>query len=190
MKATDEVKGEWIAGVKKHFRDLGLGDGQLRDIYTRHLKLTQIISSAAFSVILTKSAIYKKDLDLEEWAWKMLFQRLRMRTQETNAPIIVLHDNGSRNAAIRAHLRRFRRIDWVSGMTLSAPLLIEDPTPRDSQQSYFVQLADLCAFAASRRIMPSKGRRANICHPDMWNALGSARLVKASGRGDGIIAWP
>ncbi|WP_370291527.1 DUF3800 domain-containing protein [Nocardioides sp.] len=187
---TQEVKGEWISGVKKHFRDLGLGDGQLRDIYTSHLKATQVVSSGSFAVIIQKDKVMKRDLDIEEWAWKMLFQRLRLRSRATNAPIVVIHDNGSRNDAIRAHLRRFRRFDWVAGAAHDAPLLIEDASPRDSQQSYFVQLADLAAFSASRRITPAKGKRGNICHPGMWNELGSARLAEVSPRGDGIVAWP
>lgn len=190
LRMRDEVKGEWIAGVKKHFRDLGLGDGQLRDIYTRHLAVAPVVSSAVFGVVILKKQVQKVSLDLEEWAWQYLLQRLRMRTRETGAPIIIVHDNGSRNAATRAQIRQFRRWSWVNGQQIAAPLLIEDPIPRDSQHSYFVQLADLAAFAATRRIMPSKGKRANLCPPDMWQNLGTARLTKASGRGDGIVAWP
>lgn len=190
LRMRDEVKGEWIAGVKKHFRDLGLGDGQLRDIYSRHMEVAPVVCSVAFGVVIMKSQIQKLDLDVEEWGWNFLLQRLRMRTRETGAPIIVVHDNGSRNAATRAQIRAFRRHAWVSGQQIEAPLLIEDPIPRDSQHSYFVQLADLAAFAATRRVMPSKGKRANLCPPDMWQRLGTARLTKVSGRGDGIVAWP
>lgn len=190
LRMRDEIKGEWIAGVKKHFRDLGLGDGQLRDIYSRQLSVAPVVCSAAFAVVITKSQIQKPDLDVEEWAWNFLLQRLRMRTRETGAPIIVMHDNGSRNAATRAQLRAFRRRAWVSGQEIEAPLLIEDPIPRDSQHSYFVQLADLAAFAATRRVLPSKGKRANLCPPDMWFRLGDALLTSVSRRGDGIVAWP
>jgi hypothetical protein len=190
FRASDEMKGEWIAGVKKHFRERRLGDGQLRDIYARNLRVAQVVASGAMAVILRKELIRKPDLNLEEWAWRMLFQRLRMRTIETGAPIVLVIDNSSRNAAVTALLRRFRRWDWVSGKQISAPLLIEDPVPRLSQHSHFVQIADLAAFAASRRVLPSLGVRGKICHPDMWNELGSARIVAASGRRDGIVAWP
>lgn len=190
VKMTDEVKGEWLAGVKKHFRDLGLGDGQLRDIYRRHLTLAPIVTSAAFAVVVEKDRIQKADLDVEEWGWSFLLQRLRLRTIQTGAPIVLVHDHGGSDQKIRGHLRRFRRWSWVAGQEISAPLLVEDPVSRDSQHSYFIQLADLIAFSATRKIMPSKGKRANICAPDMYDNLGSARLSAVSGRRDGIVHWP
>jgi hypothetical protein len=66
----------------------------------------------------------------------------------------------------------------VGGGTLSRPLarfLIDDPVERDSAQSYFIQLADLNAYAAYRKERP---------HPlfpqNMWDELGPAILTDAN----------
>ncbi|MGN6129028.1 MAG: DUF3800 domain-containing protein [Nocardioidaceae bacterium] len=190
LRLRDEVKGEWLANIKKHFLELGLGDGQLRDIYQRHMKVAPVVASGALAVVMNKPMIRKKDADLEYWCWRYLLQRLRLRTIATGAPIILVHDNGSANDRIRANLRAFRRFDFVQGRQTTAPLLIEDPTPRDSQHSYFVQMADLAAYAATRRVIPPKGKRAKICNESMWQLLGTARLQEVSPRADGIVAWP
>ncbi|GAB3200508.1 hypothetical protein GCM10027062_20300 [Nocardioides hungaricus] len=190
LRLRDEVKGEWLCNIKKHFLDLGLGDGQLRDIYQRHLRVAPLVASGAFSVVMHKGRIRKTDTDLEYWCWEYLLQRLRLRTIETGAPIILVHDNGSANLRIRAHVRRYRKIGWVQDRTTAAPMLIEDPVPRDSQHSYFVQLADLAAYAATRAVLPPLGKRARICNDRMWNELGTCRVQAVSDRRDGIVVWP
>ena len=190
LRMSDEVKGEWIVNIKKHFYDLGLGDGQLRDIYQRHMRVAPIVASGAVAVVMVKERVRKKDTDLEYWAWHYLLQRLRLRTLHTGAPIILMHDNGSANDRIRSHLRAYRRYDFVQGKQTAAPLLVEDSTPRDSQHSYFVQMADLAAYAATRCVMPPLGRRARICNEKMWNLLGTCRIEEASPRRDGIVVWP
>lgn len=190
LRMGDEVKGEWLVNIKKHFYDLRLGDGQLRDIYQRHMRLAPIVASGAFSVVMHKERVRKRDTDLEAWCWEYLFQRLRLRSIEKQIPIIVVHDNGSANQRITTHLRRYRKIGWVQDRTTNAPLLIEDPIPRDSQHSYFVQLADLSAYAATRAVIPPKGKRARICNDSMWDLLGTCRVQAVSPRRDGIVVWP
>ncbi len=190
VKMGDEVKGEWLTNIKKHFLDLGLGDGQLRDIYQRHLRVAPVVASGAFAVVMNKEQVYKKDTDLENWCWEYLLQRLRLRSIQQQAPIILIHDNGSSNQRIRTHLRRYRKVGWVQQRTTDAPLLIEDPVPRDSQHSYFIQLADLAAYAATRAVLPPQGKRAKICGGQMWQQLGSSRIEAVSARRDGIVVWP
>lgn len=188
---SQEVKGEWLAGVKKHFKDLGLGDGQLRDIYRRHLQLLPVVSSGTFAVVIYKDQIKKPTVDVHDTGWEYLLQRLDKRMQQTGAPIILVHDNGSTNQKITQLTRRYRRVSWGGGQAHATPLLIEDPVPRDSQHSYFVQMADLVAYSATRKIMPNRGKRVAICGPQMWDEAGAARLAVVNHRrSDGIVTWP
>ncbi len=77
--------------------------------------------------------------------------------------------------------RRMRRYEMVGSRFGTAFLkrpfirLVEDPIPRKSHESYFVQLADLNAYAAHRRIVPVTG------FPTlMWENLGTAILAEAN----------
>jgi hypothetical protein len=167
-------------------------NGQLRDIYQRHLRMLTMVSSGTFAVVVRKYEINDKTTNPEERAWEYVLQRLRMRSQGTSAPIVVLHDESSRNKEIRTHLRRFRRHSFApTGEHAEAPLIIEDPVPRDSQHSYFIQLADLCAYAATRKIIPPSERGRKVCSEEMWDEAGPARLSAVSkSRSDGIVVWP
>lgn len=192
IRIRDEVKGEWIVGIKKHFRDAGLGDGQLRDIYRRHLQLAGAISPGIFSVVIEKTKINKPGLDVEDMAWRMLFQRLRLRTTQTGMPILLVHDQTSDYKGLRTRWRKFRRFSFDhTGKQVTAPLLLEDPISRDSSQSYFIQMADLVAYAATRRIVPAQGKRIARCSPEMWMEASQAHLTDVStARWDAIVTWP
>lgn len=186
-----EAKANHIVGVKKIYRDLKLGDGQMRDIYQRHMRAIERLSSGVFSIVIQKDEIKKRDTDVLDMAWRYLLERLRKRSESTGSPIMIVHDQGQ-DAQIRKLIRRFRRITWTaSGMKVSAPLLVEDPTPRDSQQSYFIQLADMAAYAASVKVLPRKGRTNSVCNELMWDTLGDVRIAAVSPqRGDGLYVFP
>jgi hypothetical protein len=93
---------------------------------------------------------------------------------------------------MRRHSQVGAMIGGGSLARLLVRYLIDDPVERDSAQSYFVQLADLNAYAAYRKERP---------HPafphGMWDELGPAILTDANmfyvGRGlehPGIIRGP
>lgn len=186
-----EAKANHIVGIKKLYRDLNLGDGQMRDIYQRHMRAIERVSSGAFAIVIQKDKLKKRDADVLHMAWDYLLERLRKRSESTGAPIVVVHDIGQ-DDAIRKHVRRFRRVTWTAAkQKVSARLIVEDPMPRDSQQTYFIQLADLAAYAASTKAVPRNGNGAKICNHLMWDTLGAARLKEVSpARGDGLYVFP
>jgi hypothetical protein len=114
-----------------------------------------------------------------------------------------MHDEGD-TAAIRKLARKSRRAAIAGSRFgtghLNVPfnLLIDDPAPRNSAQSYFIQLADLCAYAAFRRIHPPPSHRGAVCPQQTWDELGTAifgdvnALARGTGTGDpvGIVNWP
>lgn len=132
-------------------------------------------------------------------AWEYLLQRLERRATKEGTEILVVHDEGDA-LMVRKRARRARRAGTAGSNTgigvLNVPFarLIDDPVPRNSQQSYFLQLADLNAYAAFRSLYPPPGRTVNIVPQGMWDELGNARFmhVRAAKYGDppGIVPGP
>lgn len=148
------------------------------------------MSSGVCSIVIHKSEIIQPDMDVFRCAWEYLFTRLRKRT-ESGQPILIVHDQGE-DDKVRKHLRRFRRHNWQgagSGFG-EARMLVEDAVARDSQHSYFIQLADLVAYAASRHAVPANGKTRKICDTTMWDRLAAIQIQEVSDRGDGIYKWP
>jgi len=112
---------------------------------------------------------------------------------------MVIHDEGD-EATVRKRARKARRAG-TAGSAFGAGLLkrpftrlIDDPIPRSSHQSYFLQLADLDAYAAFRRLYAPPARPVQIVPQTMWDELGSARFrpVRSLYRGGpaGIVPGP
>jgi len=59
--------------------------------------------------------------------------------------------------------------------------LIDDPVPKSSHESYFLQLADLVAYAAFRRIYPPSSSISNVVDQKMWANMGRAIFTAANG---------
>ncbi|MBS9534350.1 DUF3800 domain-containing protein [Mycobacterium sp. M1] len=185
-----EMKANHLVGVKRIYRDLGLGDGQVRDIYQRHMRATAEIASGVFGIVIRKDLLPHDELDVFGVAWHYLLEHLRRRSEASGTPIMVIHDVGQ-DDAIRRLVRRFRRATLsANGLPASARLLVEDPVPRDSQHSYFIQLADLTAYAAAAKVLPRHGRTVSICDERMWQLLGPVHARTVSERSDGLHVFP
>jgi hypothetical protein len=88
-------------------------------------------------------------------------------------------------------MRRFSHVPSAYGteaLKRNATNIVEDASERNSRESYFVQLADLNAYAAFRKVFPGPNFGAEI-----WDELGESRVMevnKISGGPPGIVLWP
>lgn len=110
--------------------------------------------------------------------WRTVLERLA--TYSTNSAggqrVLAFLDQGYGDQFTRVlrKMRRYHLVGSLYGGALSAPapMLVDDPVVRDSKQSPFVQMADLCAYAALRELLPVGSVR------DLWAELGSG-IVRA-----------
>jgi hypothetical protein len=112
---------------------------------------------------------------------------------------VLFHDEGD-DGRVRALARRFRRVGSAGSAFghgyVKVPFrgLVDDPVSRRSHESLFVQLADLTAYAAFRRVYPPPPHAVPIVPEHMWEELRGAVLTevnqRAGGPSAGIVAWP
>ena len=195
-----EIKAQFLLHNKATFRDLALSEEARFAIYRACLRLQRKLAFRVFAVVIRKEALAARDpaLDPREVAWEYLFQRLERFTTLGNTQVIVMHDEGEANL-IRRLQRKARRAGMAGSMfgtgSLSRPakLILDDPVSRASREAYFIQLADLDAYAAFRRLYPPPPRPVNVVPTAMWDELGDARFADAnkhSGGPPGIVGWP
>ncbi|MET7850450.1 DUF3800 domain-containing protein [Streptomyces avermitilis] len=190
VRLRDEIKANYLLRSRGDLKRYGLGDGQRRDIYQTHMRNLILVSSGVFAVVIDKQKMAKQR-DPSEIAWRYLMQRLRERSNQSGVPVALVHDEGE-DKKIKAWHRAFRRVSWdARGERVQAPYFVEDPISRRSDDSYFIQLADLCAYAAYRRVVPPGGKAGGVCNEMMWGELGARALAEVStSRPDGIVLWP
>lgn len=191
-----EVKANHLIRNAGAFRALRLNEKARRRLYRDHLRLHAQLGLWTFAILVHKQ---RTSTDPRVLAWDYLLQRLERFSTKGQTQIAVVHDEGDHGLIRKLH-RRARRAGVAGSMfgtgALRRPavLFVEDPVPRRSSDSYFIQLADLTAYAAYRRIYPPPAAvRTAVVPQTMWDTLGSAVLRQVnmySGGPPGIVQAP
>lgn len=159
------------------------------------------LPARTFAVLIRKPELrtVRPDANPRDIAWEYMLQRLERVMSKERTTMLLVHDEGEQ-ATIRKLARKARRAGTAGSAfgtgTLKVParLLIDDPVPRDSRQSYFLQLADLAAYAAYRHLYPAPSRAGVTLVPSgMWLELGEAIHRPANqlkGGPPGLPSWP
>jgi hypothetical protein len=135
-----------------------------------------------FAVALDKARASANGFEPRETAWDFALERVQTKCRKEDEHAMVFPDEGHA-ALIRRLMRRKRRHNrvpkkWGAG-SIEAQMerIIEDPSDRRSIDSYFIQLADWCSFAAhrSKYVDPR-----NNFPDDMWDELGDRRLLEVN----------
>jgi len=194
-----ELKSKYLLRNEGPFRDRPLGEPLRYRIYRQAMRLQPKLGLQTFAIVINKRELRAREpgADPKERAWTYLLQRLERFSESSRHAIVLIHDEGDERA-VRALSRRARRAGGAGSHFgtghLARPFhgLVDDPVPRDSKQSYFLQFADLSAYAAFRRIYPPPIRTTQIVPTGMWDELGSARLAAVSryGPAPGIVSYP
>jgi hypothetical protein len=174
-----EIKANYLLRNGGDLRRIGLGPGARYLIFRAHLQMLQYLPARGFAVVVDKRATVKPPAGYFDLAWEGLLQRLERTSTKEKATFAVIHDEGE-NDMIRKWVRRARRhltagSAFGSGsLRHAAGLLVDDPIARRSQHSYFIQLADLVAYAAFRGVVTPGASVARVCPQDMWDEIGPA----------------
>lgn len=187
IRVRAEIKANYLIRNSGSLKDSELAPNERSLVFRAHLKqMAQDPNLSAFAIVIHKSMSVQPS-EVVEAAWTALLQRLQ-RTSAAwgGCPVIIVHDEGE-NVRIRKVARWSRRRLSAGSMTGSdrfqVPFitLIDDPVPKSSHESYFLQLADLVAYAAFRRIYPPSSSISNVVDQKMWANMGRAIFTAANG---------
>lgn len=177
-----EIKASNLLRNGGWFSNKGIQPWHRREIFKRHLAILEAAKVKTFAVYLDKSDFNKFDNPetLRIRAWTYALQRVS-KTFE-GIPVMIVHDEGD-NKLIRSVARKSTRIlstgSSISNSRIILPTVkvIDDPVPRDSKSSYFLQIADMVAYAAAKAIVAPNRKIAKICPQSTWTKLGSSCLT-------------
>jgi hypothetical protein len=193
LPVRTELKANYLLRNGGGLRPLGLSESARYAIYRQCMRLHEKLEFKTFAILVNKANHPNQTADA--LAWEYLLQRLERFATYGQEVVLVVHDEGNADA-VRTMARKSRRAGGAGSMMgtghLTRPFnrLLDDPVPRNSAQSYFLQLADMAAYAAFRRHYPPPVRPVQIVPQSMWDELDSARYAPVnmySGGPPGIV---
>ncbi|NMO56757.1 DUF3800 domain-containing protein [Actinoplanes sp. TBRC 11911] len=190
-----ELKANYLLRNGGPIRDLGLAPAARNVIYRAHMRVLTDLGARVFGVVIDKRNTIAQPAAVFDLAWETLLQRLERASFYGRQPFMIMHDEGE-DLQIRKLVRRARRYLTAGSMygagslVNAAKKLIDDPVPRRSDHSYFIQLADLVAYAAFRNTVAPGRNIATVCPQGMWHEIGAAIRTETnrfSGGTPGIV---
>jgi Protein of unknown function (DUF3800) len=163
--------------------------------------LSQLNQIKIKNVIIHKRKILTS-LDVFEQAWRCFTQRFHNflatggHLKSSNAFGLLLTDR-THDDQLRRLMRKMRAFNYVPSQFDSSQSrrilvtrILEDPIPRASPHSYFVQMADMVAFALARRSYPRAALRP--FNFEKYFEILEPVLLKEASRHDplGVVQWP
>lgn len=180
-----EIKANYLLRNGGDLRRYSLGHGARHVIYRAHMRALTPLGVRAFAIVVDKRTNFTTPAACFDLAWEGLLQRLERTSNAEKTRFMVIHDEGE-NDAVRRWVRRARRYltagsAYGAGKIVApATMLIDDPVARQSTQSYFIQVADLLAYAAFRSVVPPGRNIETICPQGMWGEIGDATHRKVA----------
>jgi len=195
-----EIKANYLLRNGGPLRPLHLSEEARFAVYRGHMRLQAKLGLKCFAIVIRKNVMEQRSLrqNPRHVAWEYLIQRLERFTTKEKTQVVIFHDEGEGGIA-RTLTRKARRAGsagsafGTGSLKRPARLLLDDPVSRKSHESYFIQLADLDAYAAFRSYYAPPVRPVTIVPQGMWDELGAARMGavnQLSGGTPGIVVWP
>lgn len=183
-----EVKANYLIRDTGPIKPLTLTSAERSLIFRAHLRhMSSDGRIKAFAVAGHKGGSVT-GTDLLSAVWTPLLQRLERTSRAwSESTVFIIHDEGE-NPQIRRMARWSRRRLTAGSLggqgSLSVPFtqLLDDPMPKASHESYFIQLADLVAYSAFRRLYLPSATVAQVVPNRMWDQLGKATLTVVNGQ--------
>jgi len=144
---------------KNPYRSLALADEARIEIINRACDLIAGLDLRIVNIVIVKPRILKPDYDVLDMALTFSIQRIENDLNpdvNPEAKLLIITDEG-RIGKMRTTTRRIQRFNPIPSKYGPLPyrkeirVLIEDPLPKPSKESYFIQLADLVAFVVYLR---------------------------------------
>lgn len=173
IRPRDELKGADFKESDGAFSSLRIPRRVRFQIYREILQFESKLNIHTFSVAINKSGLTPNSREPHSLAWQLALERLQRFCTDRDSYAAVFPDEGH-NFLVRGLMRKMRRFHHIPSRYGGAPIdfrtdrILEDPSDRHSHDSYFVQLADLNAYATHRNsAIDPKGKIPG----DLWDSL-------------------
>lgn len=138
---------------KNPYRSFNWTHDQKRQIIYDYFKLISTLDIKLINVVINKQNIKCPDYGVLDKALTYNVQRIENDLTKThsNERFLMITDEG-RVGKMRKTTRRIQRINFIPSkynrqpMRMDINCLIEDPLPKQSSESYFIQTADLVSY--------------------------------------------
>ncbi|MFQ5632875.1 MAG: DUF3800 domain-containing protein [bacterium] len=193
---------------KKEFRELNLSDETRIKIVDLMCDLISQLNIRIVNVVINKKTITTKSYDLLDRALTYSIQRIEndLKRLDPANKFLIITDEG-RVGKMRKTARKIQKINFIPSKYGSyayrkeIQALIEDPLPKSSAESYFIQLADIVAYIVylyaivqlgvgkfHNRIPKQVDRNKIFSWMDML--IGSLNLEASSENEYGVVCYP